>query len=1163
MNSTSADVGSDSISLSDKWTVESGRIFLNGTQAIARVLLTQRMLDGRAGLGTAGYISGYRGSPLGNVDTTLWSIADRLKAADILFQPAVNEDLAATAMRGTQQIDAVPNPTHAGVFAAWYGKGPGVDRSGDAFKHGNFAGAHRNGGVLVFYGDDHGGKSSTVAHHSEQAMAASLIPSLYPANVAEILEYGLLGIAMSRYSGSWVGVKCVNEVVEQTATVDIDSNAFAPVLPPYGVLPAEGVHNRVGPYAPVRDEQIVVDHRLPLVREFVRANQIDRVIFRSPTPRLALVTAGKSYGDTRQALQLLDLDERAAADLGISLYKVGCIWPLEPQGISTFARGHELLFVIEEKKSFIELQLASVLINQTERPLLVGKADEAGAALLPTAIQLEPAAIAIAIADRLERLGIADASIRDARQRLAAQFAPPAADATPAPMRSPFFCSGCPHSRSTRLPEGSLSLTGIGCHTMVNFVRPAEALPPTHMGGEGGNWIGLAPFTKTRHIFQNMGDGTYYHSGLLAIRAAVAAGVNITYKILYNDAVAMTGGQPVDGPISVAEIAQQVSHEGVKTIVLVSDDPDKHRGNPRLPSAVRIEHRDALDAVQRNLRDIEGCTVLIYEQTCAAEKRRRRKRGQFPDPPKRLFISHAVCEGCGDCSVQSTCVSLMPRETEFGTKRRIDQSSCNKDYSCLNGFCPSFITVDDAKLRKPKSASIEASLFDDLPLPDRASIAHGSYNILLPGIGGTGVITAAAIIAMAAHIEGLAASSFDMTGLAQKNGAVLSHLRIAKTASDLHAQRIGRGEADVLLAFDVVAAQSAEVAATMRAGRTSVLVNSDVTPTVALQFNRNAQIDSGLLLQRLAGRVGESRLATVDATSLATRLLGDSIGANLFLIGVAAQRGLLPIGIEALEQAVRLNGTSVNLNLMAFGLGRLSVVRPLAIESLLPAEPVIEARTLDSIIAARVEHLTRYQNQAYAARYRALVGRVREVEKRVAPNSDQLTMAVASNYAKLLAYKDEYEVARMLTDPELHAEIKRTFADGARLSFNLAPPILGGKPVNGRPVKRQFSATFTLPILRVLARLKGLRGTRLDLFGWSAERRRERELIGHYETLVDTVLGSLAPGNLESAVKLLMLADMIRGYGPVKETAIRTYLAQLAATRQAFEQASRANARAA
>ncbi|NKJ00957.1 indolepyruvate ferredoxin oxidoreductase family protein [Novosphingobium sp. SG707] len=1139
------------ISLDDKWTIEQGRVLINGTQALARVLLVQKSLDVAAGLNTAGYISGYRGSPLGGVDTTLWSIANRLTAADIRFVPGVNEDVAATAVLGTQQLDSVPDPLYDGVFAAWYGKGPGVDRSGDALKHGNLAGAHPAGGVVVLYGDDHGGKSSTTAHQSEQAVAAALIPSLYPADVGEILDYGLLGFALSRYSGSWVGLKLVNEVVEQTATVDINLAGHNRVLPTPVGLPPEGVHIRTRAFNPMRADQIVSEYRLPLVQRFIRANRIDRTVFRGPRPRLGLVTAGKSYGDTRRALELLGLDDERAAALGVSLYKLGCIWPLEPEGLTEFAVGHETLLVIEEKKSFVELQAASVLVNLPDRPRLIGKRDENGHPLLPSASQLEPVTIARAILGRLTHLRIADAVPEQAQARFSAMLDAAGGDQFGLPRRTPYFCSGCPHSRSTRIPDGSLSMTGIGCHTMALLARPQEALPPTQMGGEGGNWLGLAPFTGTRHMFQNMGDGTYYHSGLLAIRAAVASGVAITYKILYNDAVAMTGGQPIDGPISVAEIAQQVRHEGVRTIVVVSDNPDVHRGNPDFPADIRIEHRDDLDVVQRKLQATPGCTVLIYEQTCAAEKRRRRKRGTFPNPPKRLFISKAVCEGCGDCSVQSTCVSLTPVETDFGTKRAIDQASCNKDYSCLNGFCPSFVTVHGAEPRKPQTLGIDPARLGTIDCPARAPIGAASFNMLITGIGGTGVTTVAAVLGMAAHIDGLAASLFDMTGLAQKNGAVFSHIRIAKTPQALNAQRLGRSEADVLLAFDLVAALSDEASLTLAAGRTQVVVNTDVSTTVAFQFNRDATIDTPMLLARLAKHVKADAVSTVDATSIATSLLGDSIGANFFMVGVTAQNGLLPFTTDAVEQAITLNGTAVAFNLSAFRLGRLFASDPERVKAMLP-QAEADDQNVEALIARRAGHLVAYQNRAYAERYKALVAQVEAVEAVIAPDSVAMTRAVAQVYAKFLAYKDEYEVARLLTSPALVAELKQTFADGATFSFNLAPPILAGRRINGRPRKYAFKAAAMTPFLTLLARCKRLRGTAFDPFGYFDERRRERALIVEYEALVDWVLSRTTVVNYQRAVQVLALGDMVRGFGPVKDAAMAAYASALEAARIAF-----------
>lgn len=1117
------------VSLQDRWTVDSGRIVISGNQAIARILLDQLKMDRATGLKTGGYISGYRGSPLGGVDSALWSIGKRLEEAGIVFQPGVNEEIAATAVRGTQQIAAVPNPKVEGVVAAWYGKGPGVDRSGDAFKHGNYAGAHPNGGVLVFYGDDHSAKSSTVAHHSEQAVAASNIPSLYPSTTAELHEYGLLGIALSRYSGSWVALKCVTEVVEQTASVDIDLPAFQPVLPARPATP--GLHIGGTIFDPVGEERVVVEARLPLVKAFARANGIDRVVIDAPQRRVGIITAGKAYGETRAALRLLGLDDRRCAELGVSLYKVGMIWPLEPLGIREFAQGHEMLIVVEEKAAFLEPQIAAVLINEQQRPLVVGKSDIHGAPLFSTVAALEPTTVARAL-----RRVMSNADI----PTILSDNEPESEESPIEHKRSPYFCSGCPHNRSTRLPDGSVSMTGIGCHTMVNFVRPDEALLPVQMGGEGANWIGLAPFTNTHHIFQNLGDGTYFHSGLLAIRAAVAANVNITYKILYNDAVAMTGGQPVDGTITVSAMAQQVLHEGVAKVVVVSDNPDWHRKSD-LPSPVRIYHRDELDDVQRELRDVAGCTVLIYEQTCAAEKRRRRKKKEMPDPPKRMFIAKSVCEGCGDCSEMSTCVSLMPIETAFGVKREIDQSSCNKDYSCADGFCPSFVTVHDAEPIRAARRTLDAALFSDLPMPETAPLVRGSYDMIVAGIGGTGVVTVGAVIAMAAHIDGLAMSTFDMTGVSQKNGAVYSHLKVASDVGLLESGRIALGGADALLGFDLVASLTADGLASLSSDRTRAIVNADVTPTAAFQFDRELRFSPHRMIALLERRVRPGGLVHVDAKTIAEVVLGDAIGTNMFLVGVAAQAGLLPVSLSSLEKAIALNGVAVPFNLDALNLGRLYSHDPAAIAAMMaPATAVPDLPvTLDEVMAHRADHLSAYQGDKLRSRYLAMMDHVRGKA-----GDGPVAMAVARIYAKLLSYKDEYEVARLLSGNRLRDELDAVFGRGGRIEFNMAPPLLSRKGRMGRPRKRAFSSRI-LPFLRLLARMKWLRGTAFDPFGRTDERKMERLLIIEYETLIEQVLEALDPDDQDDASELLMLADSIKGYGPVKEAAVEAYRGEL------------------
>ncbi len=1144
---TSLAPGGRQVSLDDKWQLETGAVVMTGVQAIARALLSQSAIDRSAGRNTAGFVSGYRGSPLGGVDTALWSVRDRLRAAAIRFQPGVNEELAATAVHGSQQVGLLPNPSVDGVFAAWYGKGPGVDRALDALKHGNIAGASAKGGVVCFYGDDHAGKSSTVSHQSEQAMASCLIPSLYPAHAGEVLLYGLLGFSLSRYSGAWIGVKCVNETAEQTMTVDLDLREFASVEPESEIMFPEGLHARFGAYNPLRDEQIALEARLPRVHAFVRANRIDRVVFRAPRPALAIVAAGKSFGDVQQALALLGLDPDSAAAIGISLYKVGCIWPLEPAGLRDFACDHASMLVVEDKKSFIEQQIAAIMINDRSRPAILGKSDEDGRPLLSSVKPLEPAEIAEAIAGRLRQLGAAIPQGAAIAATASADMVRPAAV-----RRTPYFCSGCPHNRSTRLPDGSLSMTGIGCHAMVNMTRPAEAFPAVQMGGEGANWIGIAPFSGTAHIFQNIGDGTYYHSGLLAIRAAVAAGVNITYKILFNDAVAMTGGQPVDGPLSVSGVAQQLRGEGVPTIVIVSDEPSRHSNRSGLPTGVEVHHRDKLDELQRRLRNVPGVSVMIYEQTCAAEKRRRRKRGTYPDPAKRLFIAKSVCEGCGDCSVQSTCVSIQPVATAFGTKRRIDQASCNKDYSCVDGFCPSFLTVRDAEPRRATPTEVAEDMFRDLPEPKLLPAETQGVNLMIAGIGGTGVVTAAALIVMAAHLDGKRASAFDMTGLAQKNGAVYSHVRIAETQAAITSQRIGRSQADVLLAFDAVAATGLESAVTLSESRTRAVVNTSVTATAAFQFQRDLSIDDTALLEQLEASTS-APLVRADAVALAAEFAGDPTMATSLLLGIASQHGLLPVRPSSLEAAIQMNGAAVSSNLKAFRLGRLYAHAPERLAIRRPgtgAEVVPE--TLDGIVEHRSAHLLRYQDATLVKRYAGLVQRVADAEQRVAPGSDKLARIVAVQYAKLLAYKDEYEVARLLIDPSLYSEISNIFGPGAKLSLNLAPPVLSRGSGERRPRKREFTIRV-LPLLRLLSRGKALRGTWADPFGRTEERRAERALITEYESLAESIIHHLAPHNHAEAVALLDLASEVRGFGPVKRASIVAYRSKLPHLEAAFQ----------
>lgn len=1148
------------VSLLDKFEQEDGNIFISGTQALARLALLQRQLDKQQGLNTRGFISGYRGSPLGGLDTTLWQEKQRMEDAGVVFQPGVNEDLAATAVWGTQQVDFFPDPQVDGVYAMWYGKAPGVDRSADAMRHGNSFGSHKNGGVLVVAGDDHPGKSSTVVNQSEPLLRALDIPVLYPSNVQEIIEFGLLGWELSRYCGLWVGLKTTNETVEQTQTVTLNVKDFSVQYPDRG-LDAANVNIQRTAFNPQGMDVTVKRIRLPLVPKFVRANGIDKVRLEG-TGGLGIVTSGKSYSDVMQALSQLGLNAEIAKALGVAVYKVGCVWPLEPEGLKEFSKGRSELLFIEEKTAMVEPQAAQLLINQVERIQLVGKLDELGNTLLPSDVQLEPAMIADVIMARLENLTSDDlnsdnfnnnnnedvafnslfnslkARHDSLQQSLTANVQ--YRDAAPSTnLRTPYFCSGCPHNTSTKVPEGSMAMAGIGCHGIVMMTRD-DTLLSTQMGGEGMTWAGAAHFSGTDHMFQNLGDGTYFHSGLLAIRGAVASGVNITYKILYNDAVAMTGGQPIDGPLTVHDMVLQLTAESVKQVVVVSDDPERFRG--KLPQGITIHPREELELVQKQLREISGTTVLIYEQTCATEKRRRRKRGNFPNPAKRMFINDAVCEGCGDCSVQSTCVSIQPKETTFGIKRQIDQSSCNKDYSCVNGFCPSFVTVLGAEPKKPSGATFSDSMFDELPSPtvsNHLETANGNMGLMIAGIGGTGVITVGAIIGMAAHLEGKACSIYDMTGLSQKNGAVYSHLRIANDPLDLAAQRIGAGEADLVLGFDLVAALAGDAALTFGRGRTRLVGNSAVQPTAAFQFDRDFQINADQVESLVIARTGEDMAWFADATNLALKLMGDTIASNMFMVGYAAQLGLLPVSIAALEKAIDLNNIQVEFNFKALALGRLFAHNPEKVLALLPQSNDAKAKqTLDELIEHRVSHLTHYQNEAWADQYLAAVDKTRKAEQALNQTTEELTHAVAHNLAKLMSYKDEYEVGRLYSVPEFKQQLDAQFEPGYKLRFNMAPPLISRKhPSTGLPMKREFGG-WMLNGFQLLAKMKGLRGTALDIFGYSAERRRERALITEYEAMLEKRLTHLSADNLSDTIRLARLPEDIRGYGHIKQKSL-------------------------
>ena len=1136
------------VTLDDKYEREQGRVFLTGMQALVRLPMLQRQRDVAAGLNTAGFISGYRGSPLGGYDAALWSAQRFLSRSHIKFQPGLNEDLALTAVWGTQQINLWPGAKYDGVFGIWYGKGPGVDRSGDAIKHLNYDGTAKHGGVLLIAGDDHGAKSSTLPHQSEPAFIAAGVPVFHPAGVQEYLDLGLHGFAMSRFSGCAVGFKAVGETVESTASVTIDPNAVQIAKTVDFDMPGGGLNLRY-PDVFMEKESRLLEHKLPAAQAYVRANGLDKVIFDSAKPRLGIVTTGKAYLDVRQAFDELGLTMEMAADMGIRLYKVAMTWPLEPQGALEFAEGLEEILVIEEKRPILEDQLRVLLYGRPGAPRrIMGKRDENGQVLLPEIGELTPGMVAQSIVGRLKTYS----DMPDFDQRLARieQIETGAKGSPPTILRTPYFCSGCPHNTSTKTPDGSRSMAGIGCHGMSLWMPERNTQTITHMGAEGVNWIGQAPFCKTEHVFQNLGDGTYYHSGLLAIRAAVDAGVNITYKILFNDAVAMTGGQPVvnaeDSKLTPDEISRQVHAEGVTAVVLVTDEPDKYRIGTNWAPGVTIHHRDDLDSVQKTLRTTPGCTVLIYDQTCAAEKRRRRKRGLYPDPPKRAFINDLVCEACGDCSVASNCVSVQPKETEWGRKRQIDQSNCNKDFSCVNGFCPSFVTVHGGNLRKAQKPSGTDGnwdeLFANLPDPTLPSSAE-PYGILITGIGGTGVVTISALLGMAAHLMGKGVSALDMAGLAQKNGAVTSHIRISDQPEDLHAVRIATGGSKLILGCDIVVAAGADVLSTINEGVTGAVINSHVVPTAQFLADQDMEMSGDGLVKRLQDAVGEDFAHFTNATKTATALLGDSIATNMFLLGTAYQHGYLPLSLEAIDGAIELNGVAVTANKQAFAWGRLAAHDPAAVETiaapLMPQQAVKrEAMSLDQQIARRVEYLTDHSNAAYGDRYRTLVEITRTAEQAKAAGLDGLTQAVALNFFRLMAYKDEYEVARLYTDGRFMEQINQQFEGEFELRLNMAPPLIAQRDANtGHLQKREFGP-WMLKLMPLLARMKGLRGGPLDLFGRTAERRMERQLITDYENTIAEVLAGLNHDNHAMAATIAEVPDRIRGFGHVKEKAL-------------------------
>jgi indolepyruvate ferredoxin oxidoreductase len=1136
------------VALDDKYDLAKDRVFITGTQAIVRLLLMQRERDRLAGLNTAGFVSGYRGSPIGGLDQNLFRARTWLEAANVVFQPGLNEELAATAVWGSQQAEMRGEGKYDGVFGMWYGKGPGVDRSGDVFRHANMAGSSRHGGVLALMGDDHTAESSTVAHQSEFHFVDVMIPILNPAGVQEILDYGLYGYAMSRFCGSWVAFKCVKENIESTASVDGAIDRVKIEIPDDFTMPPGGLNIR--PRDGVLDQEArLQDFKRDAMLAFVRANNLNRIVLSGGRqPKVGVITVGKSYLDVRQALDDLGLDEVKANDMGLRLYKVACPWPLSQRELVEFARGLDLVIVVEEKRSLIEVQLREELYGTANQPVCIGKKDESGNWLFPVKGALDPNDIAVAIGERLLRYHNND-DLRGRVERLKEAQAVLALTSDVA-TRVPHFCAGCPHNTSTKVPDGMRAYAGIGCHYMAQWMdRATDGF--TQMGGEGANWIGESAFSKRGHVFQNLGDGTYNHSGVLALRWAVDSKTTITYKILFNDAVAMTGGQRHEGGLTVDMIARQVHAEGVNRIALVTDEPDKYPKSIRWPDGMTIHHRDELDTVQRMLAEIPGVTVMIYDQTCASEKRRRRKRGAFPDPDKRVIINDLVCEACGDCSVQSNCVAVQPVETEFGRKRQIDQSTCNKDFSCVKGFCPSFVTVHGAKVKKrvADTVSTEGRSFEPLPEPAIPAIDK-TFNIIVTGVGGTGVVTIGAILGMAAHLEGKGLGMIDMAGLAQKGGAVYSHVRLANSQDDIHAIRVTAGAANLVLGCDLVVTGTKKVLAAVKQGQTALVVNTaEVMPG---DFTRNADfsLPAERIKRAITAAAGPDGVSFIDATAIATALLGNAIAANMFMLGFAYQTGRVPLSGGAIEKAIELNGEAVQMNLAAFAWGRRAAAEPGLIAELTGSakEPTPSrhlSTTLDEVIERRVAFLTDYQSARYARRYKAQIDKVREAESRVVPGSTSLTDAAARSLFKLMAYKDEYEVARLYTNGQFEKQVAATFeGENLRYEFHLAPPLLAKKdPNTGHPRKMSFGPSM-MKGFRMLARLRALRGTPLDVFGYTQERRTERRLVREFEGRLAEIVGQLTPQNHAVAVGLAAIPQKIRGFGYIKDRNLKTARAE-------------------
>jgi len=1143
-------------SLDAKYTQETDRIYLSGIQALVRLPLDQHRADQRRGLRTATFISGYRGSPLGGLDQTLQRERKLLEAHHVVFSSGLNEDLGATAIFGSQMVGLFPRPKYDGVVGMWYGKAPGVDRTGDAFKHANYAGVGKNGGVLALVGDDPLSKSSTLPSHSEVALYDALMPTIFPGNVQEILDLGLHGFMLSRISGLWVGMKIVTNVADEAATAEASPDRVAPVIPTVELDGRPFQHainvNLIPPYG--LDMERTLHHaRLELARLYAYENKLNPVTVPTPDAWLGIMTAGKTYYDVRQALLELGLDDHALRRYGIRILKVGMLFPMEPRAVRDFARGLEEILVVEEKRSFIEMFAKDVLYGMPDRPRIVGKHDEEDRLLVPIVGELDPDTIALAIARRLARklrVESVEARLRhldELKQR-------------PKPLslaRTAYFCSGCPHNRSTVVPEGAVAAAGIGCHGMaMGMDRGITGI--THMGAEGAQWVGIAPFTETPHLFQNIGDGTLFHSGSLAINYAIAAGVNITYKILYNAAVAMTGGQEAAGALPIPALTRRLEADGVKRIIITTDHPENYKG-VSIASNCEVWHRDRILEAQSVLATIPGVTVLLHDQQCAAEKRRLRKRGRQADPQTRVYINEAVCEGCGDCGRKSNCLSVQPVQTEFGRKTQIHQSSCNKDYSCLLGDCPSFLTVEpggETAARQRRLTPLDALLPEPV-----LRVPRESFALHMMGIGGTGVVTVNQILGTAAMLDGRHVRGLDQTGLSQKGGPVVSDLRIDSRPIEI-SNKVSAGGADLYLGFDLLVSTDPVNLDKAESGRTIAVVSTSKIPTGRMVVDTTVEFpELGGTLMSIDRVSRKDANVYLDAQAMAEGLFNDHMATNFIMVGAAYQAGALPISADSLEQAIRLNGVSVDMNLLAFRWGRMAVIdarrveaavqtatgkvetpRVLSAEALALVNATGAQGELRRLLEIRVPELIAYQNAAYARQYTEFVTRVAREEAQKTPGRTGLSEAVARHLFKLMAYKDEYEVARLHLSAALAVELRTRFGPSARYYWHLHPPLLRAL---GLKKKIRLGSWFT-GAFSMLAALKGLRGTALDVFGYAEVRREERALIGEYRALVERALAALSPERHDTAVALAELPDMIRGYESVKLDNVKQFRARAA-----------------